>query len=113
MSNINRDQVAPIGKFVNQHLWSDAHVVGKIIGHFGKTGIIVEPWTATKDPNFKPEFIPGGFSAHCLNQNEQSWIYKKDEGAEPIRMRISQSFFSQSPRYNIADEPYEYYDYNF
>lgn len=98
----------------------------------GKTAKIRE-MKATLDPNWKPEMIPGGFSAHCVNNREQKWILESNpEGA--IR-KISLRTVKLDPRYNhgadkatkwvpvgmkatIGDYPVIYsamkfYDYNF
>lgn len=26
------------------------------------------------DPGWQPEFVPGGFAGHCINQADQRWI---------------------------------------
>lgn len=31
-----------------------------------------------KDPNWDPEFVPGGFAGHCINQEDQRWIISEN-----------------------------------
>lgn len=33
---------------------------------------------ATLSPDFKPEFIIGGFAGHCINQQDQTYTYEID-----------------------------------
>lgn len=109
MSNSLPKNVDMVGKFVNRYLWSDVQVVGKIIDTFGKTGIVIEPYAATLDKNWKADVIPGGFAGHCVNNYSQTYDYAPS-GDENIRMRISQKFFKM---YRIEQEPNHFYDYNF
>jgi hypothetical protein len=102
---------AVIGKFVNRYFYTDVDVVGKIVDTFGKTGIIVESYTAEKDLEWKPEIIPGGFAGHCVNNRSQRWIFKPIQGGEKIRLRVSNRF--KKDGFRIQDEPYKFYDYNF
>ncbi len=101
-----------VGKYVSQHLWSDVNIVGKIVGTFGKTGILIQPMKATQG-EWEQVWHVGGFAGHCSNQHAQVWNYELlDE--EPIRMRLCARFFVGSGnRHGIHEAPYKYYDYNF
>lgn len=35
--------------------------------------IVIRGMKATISPDFKPEFIAGGFCAHCTNNHDQKW----------------------------------------
>lgn len=104
-------KAALVGKFVNQSFGSDCEPIGKIIGTFGKTGMIIQPWKAEQDPNWKAEFIRGGYAGHCINNYDQKWVYSEVADAEPIRMRHSAKLFGRN--HWIADKPHKHYDYNF
>jgi len=104
------DNRSLVGKYVSEFLWSDVKIVGRIIDHFGQTGIIVQPMEANPNPNFKLDVTPGGFAGHVNNQHEQEWLFEDNETEEPIRFRVNLSFFKW---YGITDEPYHYYDFNF
>ncbi len=72
---------------------------------------------ATLDPNFKPEFIPGGFAAHCTNQDEQSYTYERDPNGEITKCYWSEKKgrFTTGGDQSIKIGPgrHEFYDYNF
>lgn len=70
---------------------------------------------AERDPNFKPEFIPGGFSGHCVNQLDQEWIITSDPDAAVIRIRLGKQGWKDASgaRYQLSDKPVKFYDYNF
>jgi len=100
-----------VGKYINRHLYSDSYPMGKIIGIKSKTKVLVQRVEAERDPNWKPEYIPGGFSAHCINQGSQTWVFT--ETPEVFEMRLSASSFRQPGRLSLDEKPYKYYDYNF
>lgn len=70
---------------------------------------------AERDPSYKPEFIPGGFSGHCVNQLDQEWIITSDPAACVIRIRKGKKGWKDASggRYQLADKPVKFYDYNF
>lgn len=97
-----------IGKYLNQHLYTDVNPIGKIVGIKGKTGLLVQRVTATRDESVKLEFHVGGFSAHCSNQHAQKWIFTEEE--DIIHVRISKAYLRMN---KIHDKPLCFYDYNF
>jgi hypothetical protein len=96
-----------IGKFVNRYLYTDIQQVGQIVGTKGKTTIIIELYEASENKS-KMEFIPGGFSAICLNNHSQDYDFTAT--GKMIEMRIGKAFYKQ---YEIEQKPYKHYDYNF
>ena len=71
---------------------------------------------AEKDDSVSLEFIPGGFSAHCVNQIDQKWKISSDEKNPIIRIRLSKNRGWQDKygrRFSLADAPRKFYDYNF
>ena len=57
------------------------------LSHSGKT-IWMQEDTATLD-DWKPEFIPGGFAGHCVNNAEQRYAYQPNpdgvlQSASPV-----------------------------
>jgi len=114
---INNTKLTPVtakvGDGATVHFWSDSHA-GTII-KVTKSTITVQRDKATLDPDFKPEFIPGGFCAHCTNQEEQKYTYERDPKGELYT-------FHWSNKYNSYGQPgdlmatsgrREFYDYNF
>lgn len=81
ITTFNRTALTPatvkVGDGVTINLWSDRHAA-TVIKVTAKT-VTVRRDKATLNPDFKPEFIPGGFAAHCTNQSEQSYTYEPDE----------------------------------
>lgn len=70
---------------------------------------------AERDPSVKLEFVPGGFSAICLNDRDQEWFITSDESAPVIRIRLGKNGWKDKfgRRYELADEPVKFYDHNF
>lgn len=116
-SDFNRElnRELEVGDGVTMHLWSDAHAC-TIISRTDKT-LTIQRDKAIRDPSFKPQWVPGGFSAICTNSEEQSWTYERDPAGEIIRCRWSekngcwQSGSDGSIR--ISRGRHEHYDYNF
>lgn len=104
-----------IGDGVTIHYHSDAHA-GTVIKKT-KTTITVQQDKATIDPNFKPEFITGGFAGHCTNQNEQTYTYERNPNGAITTYRWSNKY----NRYQgggdgsiiVTKGRREFYDYNF
>lgn len=96
-------------------LWSDREAC-TVIRRTAKT-LYVQRDKATLDPSFKPEYIPGGFSAHCTNDGEQKWIIERDPNGAVTRFNWSekkgrwQSGSDGSIRLKLGR--HEHYDYNF
>lgn len=93
-------------------LYSDRHAATVI--RKTKTTITVRRDKAIRDPNFKPEFIPGGFCAHCTNQDEQTYTYERDPQGNVSTFYWSEKF-GRWQRESITLMPgrHEFYDYNF
>ena len=73
--------------------------------------------TAERDESWKPEFIPGGFSAHCTNNGDQrsAWIIKSNPENYTVRARLQKdgSWKSEHGRHTLSKAPAKHYDYNF
>lgn len=109
---IERRRELQVGDGCTWHLWSDSHA-GTIIKRTPKT-ITIQRDKATISPDFKPEWIPGGFAAHCTNQDEQSYTYERDPHGETITARWSEKrggFVYLDKLISIGR--HEFYDYNF
>ena len=98
-----------IGKYINRYGWSDITPVGKIIGIKGKTTVVIQPIEAGPNKT-KMEFITGGFSAHAVNNDEQSYDYFEE--GEPFEIRLSNSALANM-HWSISDRPHKKYDFNF
>lgn len=104
-----------VGDGVTMYLYSDRKAY-TVIAKTAKT-ITIQRDKAIRDPNFKPEWVPGGFSAICVNSNDQNWTYERNPDGEIIRCRWSE----KNGRYQTGSDGsiaigrgrHEYYDYNF
>lgn len=104
-----------VGDGCTLHLWSDSHAC-TVIKRTAKT-ITIQEDKATLDPNFKPEWIDGGFAGHCTNQNEQSYTYERDPNGTIHVCRWSEKHgcfqTGDDGSIKITVGRHEFYDYNF
>lgn len=112
-TELNRE--IEVGDGVTMYLWSDAHAC-TVIARTAKT-LTIQQDKATLDPNFKPEWIAGGFAAHCTNSDEQEWTYERDPNGEIIKCRWSEKHgrwqTGSDGSIKIGRGRHEHYDYNF
>lgn len=102
-------------QYANQIGYSDVSPFEVVRAVSDKT-LEVRAMTAERDPEWQPNFIPGGFSAHCANNYDQRWIITSDETNPVIRIRLSKNNGWQDAghnRYKLAEAPRKFYDYNF
>lgn len=65
------------------------------------------------DPDWKPEMHAGGFSAHCSNQSDQTWLYAGvDESNTRVVRMTKRGWASQGTRF-LEHQAIEFYDYGF
>lgn len=103
-----------IGEGITINLYSDSHAYTVI--KRTKSTITIQRDKATLKPEFKPEFIEGGFSCICTNQNEQDYNYKKDKDGHIITLRWSNKYNTWSTGNHgrsVSLGRHEFYDYNF
>ncbi len=64
--------------------------------------------------SFKPNWVPGGFSAICLNNEEQEWEYEEDENGSVMTVYWSEKK-NRFCKGSLTCSPgrHECYDYNF
>ena len=100
--------------YANQYGYSDITPF-EIVRRISDKTIEIRCMSTEVDPSWKPEFIPGGFAGHCVNQHRQVWIFSSDENAPVIRARRRKdgSFQSIYGRHIIQDKPVKFRDYNF
>lgn len=103
-----------VGDGVTLHGYSDREAYTVISRT--KSKVVAQMDKATRDPNFKPEFISGGFSAHCTNQEEQTYTYERDAEGRIIEITFSKKYGrmqlkgTNSP---VTLGRKKFYDYNF
>lgn len=94
--------ILEVGDGVSIHGYSDVHPYEVIKVNKSGKKVQIRTMKAELDPSWKPNFIPGGFSAHCDNQSEQKWIMESDE--EGSVMEISLRNIKCDPKYNEGIE---------
>lgn len=100
-----------VGDGVTIRFWSDAHA-GTVVKRTKKM-IVVRRDKATLSSDYKPEWVVGGFSAVCLNQDEQSYTYEPDENGTEYRVYAGRDGIFRYEGKLIRIGRHEFYDYNF
>ena len=107
-------------KFLNHHGYSDITPY-EVVRVVSEKCVEIRRMTATLDPSWKPEIVPGGFAGHCTNQHKQKWNFESDLEApvikcrkvKPSRANRGQEWKSVMGYHTPADAPRSFYDYNF
>lgn len=102
-------------RYANCVGYSDIHP-NEIVRYISEKTIEVRAMKAERDPEYKPQFIHGGFLAVCINQEEQRWIIESDKTARIVRIRQHKDGKwrdSSGNRYLLNEKPIKFYDYNF
>jgi len=88
----------------------------EVVKAVSKITLEIREMDAERDDSFKPNFVPGGFSAICTNQYDQKWDIKSNEKNPVIRIRLSKKKGWQDKygrRFVLSEKPQKFYDYNF
>jgi hypothetical protein len=78
--------------------------------------IEIRAMNAEHAPDWKPDFVAGGFSAVCTNNGRQHWVCTSNPDAPIIRIRLSKNKgwrCASKASYRLSHEPIKHYDYNF
>lgn len=101
-----------VGQGATVCLYSD-RFAGTII-KVTKTTITIQRDKAIPNKDFKPEFEVGGFAGHCVNQDEQSYTYERNEkGTTQVFRWSKKNRRYQKDRIFLSKGRHEFYDYNF
>lgn len=101
--------------YANHYGWSDINPFEVVKTVSDKT-LEVRAMEAKLHPDWKPEFVPGGFSAHCTNNNEQDWVITSNTENKVFRIRLHANGVwkdKNGNKYHLNDKPIKHYDYNF
>ena len=101
--------------YANEILYYDI-MPHEIIRKVSDKTIDIREMRAEIDPDWKPILHAGGFSAHCSNQNEQTYTYSSIEDGMITRIRLQKNGVwkdKYGTRYSLSDKPVRFYDYNF
>ena len=104
-----------VGDGVTYCLYSDKHAC-TVIKRTAKT-LTIQRDRAIRDPNFKPEYIPGGFAAHCTNNEAQSYTYERNPNGEIFTCHWSEKRgrfqCGEDGSVRIIRGRHEFYDFNY
>ena len=107
----------PEGEYLTETLYTDTTPY-KVVDRTATT-LTLQEVLVERDPEFKPNFIKGGFAGHCTNQDEQTWLYA-GLGEHTVKVRLVKSRYYGSDklwgckgREFIANGANRKYDYNF
>jgi hypothetical protein len=100
--------------YANRLGWSDVEPF-EIVRRVSDKTFDVRPMRAERDPEWEPEFVPGGFCGTVVNQNSQRWLYESDPAQALVRIRLGKQGWRDAggSRYAISATPFKFYDYNF
>jgi hypothetical protein len=101
--------------YLNQYLVSDVTPFEVVRVISGKT-LEIREMTATLDPSWTADRVPGGFAGHVRNNDSQRWIIKSEPSNPIVRARLTKSgrwSVGGSDRYLASDEAVYRYDFNF
>ena len=67
----------------------------------------------TRDPEFKPDFVAGGYAGYCTNQHEQTWLFDGFDENDTTVIRMTKKGWARKGTRYTEDVAREFYDYNF
>ena len=101
-----------VGDGATLHFWTDAHAYTVIaVSASGKT-VTIQRDKATLNPDWKPDFHPGGFAGHVANQASQQYTYEPDPQGAMRKVRLTKTGWKSSGQ-RVTPGRHEFYDYNF
>lgn len=105
----NAEQEKP--KYANRYGYSDVEPY-EIVRWVSETCIEIRFMNTVLSPDWKPNWVPGGFSAICTNISEQKWIITSNPANPVTRIHKGKKGWKQG-EFRLSHEPVKYYDYNF
>lgn len=101
-------------KYANQYGYSDVTPF-EVVRVVSEKCLEIREMDAEFDDSVKLQFVPGGFSAVCLNQRDQKWLIKSNPANLTIRIRLGKKGWKSADgrRFDIDEQPIKFYDYNF
>lgn len=69
----------------------------------------------TGENKTKMDWVSGGFTGHCTNQNAQDYDYTSNPDNPVSKIRLNKRGWQNSDgqRFGISEKPYKFHDYNF
>jgi hypothetical protein len=103
-----------MSKFANKYDYSDVTPF-EVIRIISDKTIEIRQMDAERDQSVELKWAVGGFAGHCVNQRDQKWHIKSNSENKVVRIRLSKKGWKDvhGGRYDLADQPRRFYDYNF
>jgi hypothetical protein len=108
----------PAGEYFTEHGYSQSYP-WVVIKRTAKT-VTLAKVRVKRDPEWKPFITPGGFSGHCTNQSEQTWLFDgiEDDIRTVVRKVKSpyageETMWARKGTKFSENQAIEFYDYNF
>ena len=100
--------------YANHYSYTDINPF-EIVRRISDKTIEIREMAAERDESVKLEWVPGGFSAICLNDHAQKWHISSDPTAKVIRIRLGKNGWKDKHgrQFSLSDKPKKYYDHNF
>jgi len=111
MINTNIKNLPENGNYFTEYGYSDCNPWVEV-KRTAKT-VTVAPVLVKADPDWKPNFIPGGFAAHCENQGQQTWLYDGVDESVTRTIRMTKKGWSDRGIQFGENTARRFYDYNF
>jgi hypothetical protein len=74
-------------QYANHIGYSDVNPF-EIIRKVSEKTVEIRAMNAERDPNWKPDFVAGGFCGTVVNQRDQRWIISSSADAPVVRIRL-------------------------
>jgi hypothetical protein len=101
-----------VGDGATTHIGSDAQAWTVVkVSPSGKT-ITIQGDNATLDPDWKPDFLPGGFVGHVANNHSQTYTYERNPNGPTRTARLTKRGWSSNGLPVTKGRRY-FHDYNF
>jgi len=107
--------VREMKKYANFHGYTDVEPC-EVVRVVSDRTLEIRRMEADLDPDWSPRYIPGGFSAFCINNSEQEWIIFRNEDNSVFRVRLHKDqkwYDKHGSCYVLSDMPRKFHDYNF
>lgn len=101
--------------YLNRHSFTDVDPY-EVVRVISETTVEIRAMVATLDPNWKPDFVAGGFCGHVTNNRSQKYTYQSDPNAPILRARRTKSrvwSVRGNKQFFESHQPIKFHDYNF
>ena len=101
--------------YLNRHLFTDVFPF-EVVRVISEKTVEIREMIATLDPEWKRDFVPGGFFGHTRNNESQRYLFSRNVDAPILRARLTKSgvwSVQGEARYVASDSPRRFNDFNF